>query len=77
MANALFTFADYFLHGPLRSGPVRQLTPKPLADNALLHMLMRPFVHTMSCFVAPRADAAASAPTSPPVRSRGASDGRR
>ena len=59
MANALFTFADYFLHGPLRSGPVRQLAPEPLADNALLHMLMRPFVHTMSCFVAPRADVVA------------------
>jgi hypothetical protein len=26
--------------------------PEPLADNALLHMVMRPFVHTMSCFVA-------------------------
>jgi len=60
MPNALFTFADYFLHGPQRSGPVRQLAPEPLADNALLHMLMRPFVHTMSCFVAPRADVVAA-----------------
>jgi hypothetical protein len=59
MPNALFTFADYFLHGPHRSGPVRQLAPEPLADNALLHMVMRPFVHTMSCFVAPRADVVA------------------
>ena len=54
--DALFTFADYFLHGPLRSGPVRQLAPEPLAENALLHMMMRPFVHTMSCFVAQRTD---------------------
>jgi glycosyltransferase involved in cell wall biosynthesis len=60
MPNALFTFADYFLHGPQRSGPVRQLAPEPLADNALLHMVMRPFVHTMSCFVAPRADVVAA-----------------
>ncbi|MCI0428985.1 MAG: glycosyltransferase [Rhodospirillales bacterium] len=59
MPNALFTFADYFLHGPHRSGPVRQLVPEPRADNALLHMLMRPFVHTMSCLVAPRADVVA------------------
>jgi len=58
--NSLFTFADYFLHGPRRSGPVRQLAPEPLADNALLHMVMRPFVHTMSCFVAPRADVVAA-----------------
>jgi glycosyltransferase involved in cell wall biosynthesis len=57
--NALFTFANYFLHGPHRSGAVRQLVPEPRADNALLHMLMRPFVHTMSCFVAPRADVVA------------------
>lgn len=56
MPEALFTFADYFLHGPHRSGPVRQLTPEPLAENALLHMVMRPFVHTMSCFVARNAD---------------------
>jgi hypothetical protein len=45
---------DYFLHVPLRSGPVRQLTPKLLADNARLHMLMRHFVPHYSCFVAPR-----------------------
>lgn len=56
MPNALFTFSDYFLHGPGRCGPVRQLAPEPLAENALLHMVMRPFVHTMSCFVAPRTD---------------------
>jgi glycosyltransferase involved in cell wall biosynthesis len=56
MPDALFTFADYFLHGPRRSGPVRQFVPEPLAENALLHMIMRPFVHTMSCVVAPRAD---------------------
>jgi glycosyltransferase involved in cell wall biosynthesis len=54
--DALFTIADYFLHGPRRSGPVRQFAPEPLAENALLHMIMRPFVHTMSCVVAPRAD---------------------
>jgi glycosyltransferase involved in cell wall biosynthesis len=59
MPDSLFTFADYFLQGPHRSGPVRQLAPEPLADNALLHMVMRPFVHTMSCFVAPRDDVVA------------------
>ena len=37
-------------------GPRQAGEAVALADNALLHMLMRPFVHTMSCFVAPRAD---------------------
>jgi len=54
--NALFSFSDYFLYGPGRCAPMRQLMPEPLADNALLHMVMQPFVQTMSCFVAPRAD---------------------
>ena len=57
--SALFTFADYFLRGPIRSGPVRQFVSEPHAENALLHMVMRPFVHSMSCFVAPRADVGA------------------
>ena len=56
LPNALFSFSDYFLYGPGRCAPMRQLMPEPLADNALLHMVMRPFVQTMSCFVAPRAD---------------------
>ena len=54
--NALFSFSDYLLYGAGRCAPVRQLMPEPLADNALLHMIMRPFVHMMSCFVAPRAE---------------------
>jgi len=52
--EALFTFTDYYSHGPRGGGPVRQLVPDPLAENALLQMIMRPFVHTMSCWVAPR-----------------------
>ncbi len=59
MPNALFSFADYFIESPFRSTSVRQLVPEPQADNALLHMVMHPFVHTMSCFVAPRADVVA------------------
>lgn len=52
--NAIFTFTNYFSNGLRASGPVQQLVPEPMADNALLHMIMRPFVHTMSCFVALR-----------------------
>ncbi|MGH6926916.1 MAG: glycosyltransferase family 2 protein, partial [Dongiaceae bacterium] len=57
--TARFTFADYFLRGPIHSGPVRQFVSEPQAENALLHMVMRPFVHFMSCFVAPCTDVAA------------------
>jgi len=55
MADALFTVSDYILDGPAKAA-VRQLTPEPMADNALLQMIMCPYVHSMSCFVAPRVD---------------------
>ncbi len=52
--DAIFVFSNYFAQGPRFGGPVRQLAPEPEAENALLHMIMRPFVHTMSSVVFPR-----------------------
>jgi glycosyltransferase involved in cell wall biosynthesis len=51
--KAIVVFTDYYSKGPVQSGPVKQLLEEPAAPNALLHMVMRPFVHTMSCFTAP------------------------
>src|SRR5262249_37844504 len=60
MPDALFTVSGYMLEGPGKTAAVRQLIPEPMADNALLQMIMCPYVHSMSCFVAPRADLAAA-----------------
>jgi glycosyltransferase involved in cell wall biosynthesis len=51
--HPIFVFTDYYSKGPVLSGPVKQLVEEPAAPNALLHMMMRPFIHTMSCFTAP------------------------
>src|SRR4030095_12503873 len=60
MPDALFTVSDYMLDGPRKKAAVRQLRSEPVADNALLQMIMCPYVHSMSCFVVPRADLAAA-----------------
>ena len=51
--DALFGFTDYFRNTPNSCSPSRQFVPVPEAPNAILHMIMRPFVQTMSCFTAP------------------------
>jgi glycosyltransferase involved in cell wall biosynthesis len=53
--DAIFTFSEYMSDSPAMRGPVAQLWPEPLAENAILHMILRPFVHTTSSFAAPRA----------------------
>jgi glycosyltransferase involved in cell wall biosynthesis len=54
--DAIFTFTEYMADGQTMRGPVAQLWPEPDAENAILHMIMRPFIHTTSCFTAPRED---------------------
>src|SRR5215813_4671905 len=60
MPDALFSVSDYMLDGPGKAAAVRQLTPEPMATNALLQMIICPYVHSLSCFVVPRADLAAA-----------------
>jgi hypothetical protein len=60
MPDALFTVSDYMLDGPRKKAAVRQLRSEPVADNALLQMIMCPYVHSMSCFVVPRVELAAA-----------------
>lgn len=52
--DAIFTFAEYMADGQTMRGPVAQLWPEPEAENAILHMILRPFIHTTSSFSAPR-----------------------
>ena len=59
MPDALFTVSDYMLDGPGKKAAVRQLRSEPMADNALLQMIMCPYVHSISCLVVPRVDLAA------------------
>ncbi|MDF2765874.1 MAG: glycosyl transferase, partial [Rhodospirillales bacterium] len=51
--DAIFGFTDYYRNTPNGSAPSSQFVPVPEAPNAILHMIMRPFVQTMSCFTAP------------------------
>jgi len=57
-SDALFVFCDYFGHGPDVIGPVRQLADSA-GDDTLANMVLRPFVHTLSCFTAPLDDVSA------------------
>lgn len=52
--DAIFTFTEYMADSQIMRGPVAQLWPEPEAENAILHMILRPFIHTTSSFTAPR-----------------------
>jgi glycosyltransferase involved in cell wall biosynthesis len=52
--DAIFTFTEYMADSQTMRGPVAQLWPEPQAENAILHMILRPFIHTTSSFAAPR-----------------------
>lgn len=52
--DAIFTFAEYMADSQAMRGPVAQLRREPLAENAILHMILQPFIHTSSAFTAPR-----------------------
>jgi glycosyltransferase involved in cell wall biosynthesis len=52
--DAIFTFTEYMADSQTMRGPVAQLSPEPQAENAILHMILRPFIHTTSSFAAPR-----------------------
>jgi glycosyltransferase involved in cell wall biosynthesis len=52
--EVLFTFTNYYSKGQRRSGPVDQALQPSEAPNALVQMVMRPFIRTISCFTAPR-----------------------
>jgi glycosyltransferase involved in cell wall biosynthesis len=54
--DSIFAFTNYLSRGPKFTGPVIQLAdPAGVADPIEL-MLIKPYIHTMSCFAAPIRD---------------------
>lgn len=55
--DLLFSFTDYISRGEHYTGPVSQVERVSGVPDLIGHMLVRPFIHTMSCVVVPRQEA--------------------
>ncbi len=54
--NAIFAFTNYLSRGPRFTGPVIQVPDAEMIADPIESMLMKPYIHTMSCFAAPVKD---------------------
>ena len=54
--NAIFAFTNYLSRGPRFTGPVIQVPDSSAIADPIESMLLKPFIHTMSCFAAPIKD---------------------
>jgi glycosyltransferase involved in cell wall biosynthesis len=54
--NAIFAFTNYLSRGPNYSGPVIQVADAGDIADPIERMMMKPFIHTMSCFASPIED---------------------